>query len=575
MKKIGLLCCAFAWLTILTGVGVTCPAFPEWFDLQVDGKSRSVQLRGDEYRNWYEDEEGNVIRYNSRNRTGTNTGMKRADIRRLNQVTTRVKGISPWTPRRLSGNRNLLVVLVSFSDRSARTAVSDWQEMFFASDFSVASYYAEQSGGAVRVVPAGGEEGVVHVHMTTNHPNTGTDQPPSLTEAQQVTACLSEVLKAGVTGEVFDKDGNGVLTSDELVVGFVYAGYEASASRGALSPSTWAHAQGYTLGENSPSFGGVKLGQWFVMGEEIAPSMGTPLGIGVHEIGHAMFELPDLYDESAESDPVGQFSVMGTGNWGAKTGEIPGSRPVGLDAWSLRYNGWGVVTDVDSPEDSARTLAAGREILRVLSPSHRSTEYFLAQVRSLSDKWDAGLEALPRIGNAGLLILHADDASGSGNWLRGNNFNLFGGKGLRVVPADDGSNAFSRDVVAFTRENLWRQDNPNTKGDGSFLPDGTPAARFHDGSPSDLGITGISKGADHMTVAVSNHGIDIPFPTIVLPTITLPTIPPLFPTTPPIPTVHIETPNVSVGGCNVTGGEMFVTVVMLAAGLGVALRKKR
>jgi len=52
-----------------------------------------------------------------------------------------------------------------------------------------------------------------------------------------------------------------------------------------------------------------------------------------HETGHG-FGLPDLYDTDGTSEGVGEYSLMGSGNYTS-----PFS-PTRMDAWSLNELGW-------------------------------------------------------------------------------------------------------------------------------------------------------------------------------------------------------------------------------------------
>jgi len=58
-----------------------------------------------------------------------------------------------------------------------------------------------------------------------------------------------------------------------------------------------------------------------------------PVGTVAHETGHG-FGLPDLYDTDGTSEGVGEYSLMGSGNYTS-----PFS-PTRMDAWSLNELGW-------------------------------------------------------------------------------------------------------------------------------------------------------------------------------------------------------------------------------------------
>src|SRR2546428_3366671 len=61
-----------------------------------------------------------------------------------------------------------------------------------------------------------------------------------------------------------------------------------------------------------------------------------PIGTVAHETGHG-FGLPDLYDTDGASEGVGEFSLMGSGNY---TSPFSPSR---MDVWSLNELGWVIV----------------------------------------------------------------------------------------------------------------------------------------------------------------------------------------------------------------------------------------
>ena len=49
----------------------------------------------------------------------------------------------------------------------------------------------------------------------------------------------------------------------------------------------------------------------------------TTASLGCHELGHAAFGLPDLYDRDYSSEGLGRWSLMAGGSW---NGPSPGGR---------------------------------------------------------------------------------------------------------------------------------------------------------------------------------------------------------------------------------------------------------
>ena len=70
-------------------------------------------------------------------------------------------------------------------------------------------------------------------------------------------------------------------------------------------------------------------------GSSSSDTWDATIGVMAHELGHAYFDLPDLYDTSAIGEGIGAFGLMGGGSWGKKSSsEKSGATPVHLSAWS-------------------------------------------------------------------------------------------------------------------------------------------------------------------------------------------------------------------------------------------------
>jgi M6 family metalloprotease-like protein len=141
-----------------------------------------------------------------------------------------------------------------------------------------------------------------------------------------------------------------------------------------------------------------------------------PIGTVAHETGHG-FSLPDLYDTDGSSEGVGEFSLMGSGNY---TSPFSPSR---MDVWSLNELGWVVVTPLTAA--GAYTLdpatpAADTTLFLPVTGSNPRGEYFLLENRQgvLSDSamiryhcrvWFASANP-PASCGGGLIVWHVDSA---------------------------------------------------------------------------------------------------------------------------------------------------------------------
>ena len=126
-----------------------------------------------------------------------------------------------------------------------------------------------------------------------------------------------------------------------------------------------------------------------------------PIGTIAHETGHA-FGLPDLYDTSNQTEGIGEWGLMGSGNY---------SRPYSpsrMGAWSLLELGW-VKADTLSANQpvTLSPVSSSDSVSVVLIPG--GNEYFILENRDSLESDTAQMNsAFSRKKNPGLLIWHID-----------------------------------------------------------------------------------------------------------------------------------------------------------------------
>ncbi len=163
-----------------------------------------------------------------------------------------------------------------------------------------------------------------------------------------------------------------------------------------------------------------------------------PIGTVAHETGHG-FGLPDLYDTGGNSEGVGEYSLMGSGNY---TSSFSPSR---MEAWSLNELGW--VTLVPAGTSGAYSFdAAPRSDTAFLvrpTGSNPRGEYFLLENRQAVQSDSALIRihclnvsgvSMPPCGG-GLLAWHVDSAQ----VVNGGVFNLVNSgpiHGVELLQAD-------------------------------------------------------------------------------------------------------------------------------------------
>ena len=254
-----------------------------------------------------------------------------------------------------AGNHNTLVILVNFTDRVLSTTEAQWADLVFnPSEFSrVRHYYREVSYNKLDIVPVvesygTANNGVVVVSLNYPHPDTTFSEPNRILTRDALIAADPYVDFAAL-----DMNGNGYLSTNELHVIIIPAGFEKSHNI-TDSPGVWAHYfwlyEKYTtplapvLDEKIvASYEG--KGGYVQLGEFHSDHMAT-IGIIAHELGHSLW-LPDEYDIDGSSYGIGMWGLMGYGGWltdmrWLTDPSLPkgGSSPSHLTAWDKSYMGW-------------------------------------------------------------------------------------------------------------------------------------------------------------------------------------------------------------------------------------------
>jgi hypothetical protein len=244
------------------------------------------------------------------------------------------------------------------------------------------------------------------------------------------------------------------------------------------------------------------------------------MGIIAHELGHDICGLPDIYDLSNKNQGMGNFSLMGTGSWGADIGENVGTTPTTLDAWSREYLGWStpVVPTATGPLSLGYSLTSPSSVYKLVIPTTSATEYFLVENRQPTS-WDLGLRGtsgsvnLPSgwLGSGwlgGLLITHIDITAGTFGLNDINSYTVNattpGHQGVVPVQASTATcNMLS--VGATCRgdaSTLFYTGNNNA---WSLLS--SPTSNYYNGAPTYFALAGISAPLGAMTANLTIPGL--------------------------------------------------------------------
>lgn len=354
--------------------------------------------------------------------------------------------VKPTTEKELP----LLVLVLGFSNIEYEAGY-DWASTIFEGERSLSDYYTDMSFGKFTFVPAaessayelGGNfntadrenDGIVHLSLRLEHEDWTMDHTSAAYELEMnrsMDRMFIQAIHASnryVDYAAYDKNGDGEITSNELALAFVVAGYEASAELSYKMERDyylWAHAWDLDeaieeLGDGTqvPTPDGVAVSDYIAMAEQCEQNNKSydqaPISTLAHELGHYL-GLPDLYNTGSNRGAwkrydVDHMSVMSGGSWGeAEDGSYS---PYSMDVWSRTMLGWcepAEVTQTGTFTVGAQSYDPENETFSAVKiPTGRSTEYYLIENRQPT-KWDACLqdEYYGEDLTTGLVLWHID-----------------------------------------------------------------------------------------------------------------------------------------------------------------------
>jgi M6 family metalloprotease-like protein len=228
----------------------------------------------------------------------------------------------------------------------------------------------------------------------------------------------------------------------------------------------------YTTNDNSnaPAGGKILVNDYILQsglgspgGSPCDSSAIMPVGTAAHELGHIL-SLPDLYDTFGPTEGIGEYGLMGSGNY------TTGTSPARYDAWSLQQMGWTTVRPLTTngtytvgPVPTADTVF----YVNVQGANPRN-EYFLIENRQKVEsdsamlRFHCAVSGNPPGCGGGLLIYHVDGTKACMIDVCSNQVNFGPIHGLVVEEADG-------------LRNLWGDVGAQNRGDGGDPYPGTTA----------------------------------------------------------------------------------------------------
>jgi M6 family metalloprotease-like protein len=266
------------------------------------------------------------------------------------------------------------------------------------------------------------------------------------------------------------------------------------------SPHIWAHRWVYSGWKGAPYLtdDGVYVDDYVIQSAVGGPVNGCnaaqsmAVGTMVHELGHGILGLPDLYDtgiypNEPTSQGIGHWGLMGSGNY-----NTPAS-PAHLTAWSKDQVGWITVLALAPGSDTTRhvlnPIVTSDAALRIDIAG--TTEYFLLENRQWLGS-DAALHG------EGLLIWHvAPDVIDL--YRPSNEINAHTPHGVKLEQAD------GLDQLGLYPGNRGDGGDPypGSSSNPEFGPTTFPDTRLNDNSITALRVDSITVNGDDVAFRIS------------------------------------------------------------------------
>jgi M6 family metalloprotease-like protein len=300
------------------------------------------------------------------------------------------------------------------------------------------------SNAAFASMQAGLREALTHADSTIDFGQFDNDGPDGIPNSSDDDGVVDAVLflHPSMDGACLSSTNNHLWSHRASISDFTT---NEAATPGPNKPSSHVLVRDYMLQSG--------LGSSFADGSPCGSDAIMPIGTAAHELGHIL-ALPDLYDVSGSSEGIGEFGLMGSGNY------TTGNSPARYDGWSLQQMGWTTIAPLTTtgtytvgPVPTADTV-----FLVTVQGTNPNNEYFLLENRQQVQSDSAMLNYhCARSGNppgctGGLLVYHVDGSKACMINVCGNRVNAGPVHGVEVKEADG-------------LRNLWNGDNRGDAGD--------------------------------------------------------------------------------------------------------------
>ena len=393
----------------------------------------------------------------------------------------KIASLKSQNSRNIQSEFNLPVLLGKYSGSTTYFNESEIDDLLFGNNptGSMKDYFDEISYGNLLV------DGTVGGWYQTS-----LNQSQAVENVRQYVAEVASLADSDFNFGLFDNDGPDNIPNSGDDDGYVDG--IAVVYPGCLSGSNnlWAHqsslgGNAYVTNDLRPNGEYIVVNSYMVCPElpgsnNCITTDPSPMGLYAHEFGHIL-GLPDLYDRddtNGDSEGIGEWCLMASGNWLGWYGDTPAH----MSAWCKIQMGWivPIVSNAQETNVAIAQLATSPTAIKVWEDDYRSSRYFLIENRQ-----QYGFDS--NLNGAGLMIYHVNENRTAG-------FNSFG-------PNNDNENNKLVDIEA--ADGNYDLDNNSNRGDGgdpfpgtsgnvNFNDNTNPSSNRNNGYQTGISINNIS-----------------------------------------------------------------------------------
>ncbi len=383
-----------------------------------------------------------------------------------------------------TGTWRVLAILLQFPDKPAQVNAAFFDTLLFGTGGNtLREYYRKASYGSLDIVtanPPGSLGWVMAPHPYSYYANGQNGRGVYPNNAQKMVEDAVAAVDSMVDMSPYDNDDDGFV--DAVMVIHTGSGAELTGS----NQDIWSHAAKTSLPE---AHDGVLVSRYCTMPEFWLTPGDMTIGVYAHELGHAAFGLPDLYDKDNSSEGVGEWSLMASGSWNGTLGDHPASP----DAYSRIQMGFAVPSVVTANVTGylLHDAESTPEILRLWSAGAPGKEYFLAENRQRT----GNDTALP---SSGLLIYHVDESVSTMNILEWYPGHTDAGHYLVALEQADGQYHLEKKLSRGDSGDPY----PGATGNRSFDFTSAPDSRDYSFNPTGVAIRNIGDSGPSMSMDI-------------------------------------------------------------------------